>query len=476
MGIIGIGMLGFLAWSTPILASAWAQESDTWSLQRRDWEWTEGRDPNRLVVKFTDDSGITLEHLPPEWEGLFVDATTVFSQSSIELERTWRQLQKSHPNISDLRTYVYLEWTDPAAIERIALQLKNDPRIEHLYRAFAHQDPPSSVSVSFGRPPSETPDFFAQQRYFQPAPVGFGFEYAESWTRGSGIRIVDIEYAWDPTHEDLQNGPQEHAWGWNYNRYQYHGNAVLGQLVAGDNGYGVRGTSLDAEVLMVSPFPSVDNYNVADAILSSADFLTDGDVILIEQQFSAFGNYCPVEVDPSVFDAIQWVVAQNIVVVEPGGNGSQDLDDPQWGGWFDRSVQDSTAIMVGGGTVGNSFQEPWEWAGGSSYGSRIDVQGWYEQIVTVGGEGMADLYLPNQNLQQAYTGRFGGTSGASPQVVSVVAAMNSLSIERYNQPWKPLELRTLLSASGQAQPFEDAQQYWIGPMPNLQQLLWYWGM
>ena len=50
-----------------------------------------------------------------------------------------------------------------------------------------------------------------------------------------------------------------------------------------------------------------------------------GDVVLIEQQTSAFDGYCPMEYVPSVFDAIQWLVAENINVVEPSANGSQDL-------------------------------------------------------------------------------------------------------------------------------------------------------
>ena len=69
---------------------------------------------------------------------------------------------------------------------------------------------------------------------------------------------------------------------------------------------------------------------------------------MIEQQTAAFDAYCPMEYVPSVFDAIQWLVAEDISVVEPSSNGAHDLDAEYWEGWFDLDVQDSGAIMVGG--------------------------------------------------------------------------------------------------------------------------------
>ena len=77
----------------------------------------------------------------------------------------------------------------------------------------------------------------------------------------------------------------------------------------------------NAEALVISPYPEQDYYNVAAAIVASLDFLVAGDVVLIEQQTSAFDAYCPIEYIPSVFDAIQWLVAEEISVVEPSANG-----------------------------------------------------------------------------------------------------------------------------------------------------------
>ena len=124
--------------------------------------------------------------------------------------------------------------------------------------------------------------------------------------------------------------------------------------------------------------------------------------MLIEQQGFENNVFCPVEVDPAIFEAIQLAVAKGIHVVEPAGNGSVDLDAPMWDDWFDPNIQDSGAILVGAGASPYSLDEPRSWGNASSnYGSRIDVQGWVDSTVTVGGADMSDLFFPNNDVQQA---------------------------------------------------------------------------
>ena len=54
-------------------------------------------------------------------------------------------------------------------------------------------------------PPAITPDFTVYQGYLSPATNGIDALF--SWTvpggNGSGIKIYDVEYSWDQTHEDL---------------------------------------------------------------------------------------------------------------------------------------------------------------------------------------------------------------------------------------------------------------------------------
>ncbi|HNH46250.1 MAG TPA: S8 family serine peptidase, partial [Myxococcota bacterium] len=220
-----------------------------------------------------------------------------------------------------------------------------------------------------------------------------------------------------------------------------------------------------------------ENYDVAGAILAAAEELLPGDVLLIEQQGYVNGAYCPVSADPAVYDAITYAVAAGIVVVEPGGNGSSDLDARSWQGWFDRSVQDSGSILVGGGAGPDSGLplRSWMLSGGSSYGQRVDMQGWYTGIVTTAngdmGGSLADLALVGDDSAQGYTESFGGTSGASPMVASVAAAMQGLALAGHQPVWEPRELRAILVNSGTPQTGEPH----IGPQPDLRRLLRTWG-
>ena len=442
------------------------------NLRRIEWEWQEGREPETLVIKFSEESGIIwdgeqLVNLPKEWivwTDLLSDVQPRFSKSSYSLEAKRRKYD-SEERLSDLRTYVVLEGQE---FQGFAQAVENDHRIEHLYLAYSAQPPPIDI-------PPETPSFVEEQGYLAEALGGFDTNYAKLWPGGdgAGIVVVDIEYSWDPTHEDLvETAPQEVSWGWNSGDYAYHGNGVLGQLIAADNGYGVTGMIPAAEALIVPPYSAPNMYVVADAIENATDLLVAGDVILIEQQAYANGDYCPVEIAPAIFDVIQAATAQGIVVVEAGGNGYQDLDADYWDDWFDRSLQDSGAIMVGGGHSPLS-NAPRTWAG-SSYGTRIDLQGWYGEIATVGGTGLTDLFYPESDLQQAYTGSFGGTSGASPMVVAAVAIANSVSLNLSGEVWEPLELREALRVTGIPQPEDDP--YLIGPQPDMRRFLWAWGL
>lgn len=445
-------------------------------LKKIEWQWEEGREPHRLVVKFTEESNIYwsgqgLNQIPKEWQTLLAEETIQprFSRDSAAL---FQRQSKYDPNLtlSDLRTYIVVEREKSPLVsfDDVARILEDDPRIEHLYLAYAPQSPPNDI-------PPVTPDFTDEQGYLFDAPDGFDSDYAHNWSINTAeIRVADIEYSWDPTHEDLLSGPQEVFWGWNSGDYSFHGNGVLGELIAADNGYGVTGMVPNVEVVMVSPYSAPNDYTVADAIENATSFLGAGDVLLIEQQAYSHNNYCPVEVSPAVFDAIQHAVAQGIVVVEPGGNGGQNLDDEQWDDWFNREIQDSGAILVGGGAAPGGITQARSWTGSSSYGSRIDLQGWTESIVSVGGEGWADLFFPENDKRQAYTAYFGGTSGASPMIVSAVVFANALRLEREGLVWEPIELREMLKYSAIPQPSDDP--YWIGPQPDIRRFLWDWGL
>ena len=430
-----------------------------------------GRNPHRLIVKLAENRGFSIANSRiigpkplPVINELLEGSQPLFSRHarSTGVPRS--------AGAADLSLYRVISSADAALLGN---RLLNRPEVETAYLAPQPVPPPADI-------PPETPDFSFDQLYDQPGPDGFGFDRANDWPGGDGrnVMIADVEYGFDPMHEDLTSVTID-AFGPGFSDYQFHGNGVLGVLAAPDNGYGITGLVPAAPLMVVSPFSDPETYNVADAIDMAASMLTAGDVLLIQQQGWRNDTYTPVEVEPAVFDAIAAAVAAGIVVIEPAGNGACDLDDPIWEDAFNRAERDSGAIMVGGGASPLSGFEPRSYHPiGSCYGDRVDVQGWYDHMVTLsardGAPSFTDLFFPEADGRQAYTGQFGGTSGAAPLVAAIAAVMNSVAIETGSEPWDPLELRAVLSSTGHPQTGDGVEA--VGPQPDLRRLLRIYGV
>jgi hypothetical protein len=320
--------------------------------------------------------------------------------------------------------------------------------------------------------PAVTPDYTGNQGYLGPATDGVDALYSETLVggNGSGIKIYDLEYSWNQTHEDLSkaNGvtlllaPGETAVNYDTN----HGTAVLGELIADKDTKGVTGISWGADIGLV-PTLTNNGLNVANAILLAVDDGSPGDVILIEQQCSVcgLGSYGPVEWNQAEFDAIQTAVANRFVVVEAAGNGDVDLDQAVCLTRFDRTVRDSGAIIVGAGMPPGSGSDR-ERQQDSSYGSRVDLQGWGWNIMTTGyGDHYTNPDDPT-NPDYFYTSTFKRTSGASPIVAGAVANLQGIALNLFGTPLIPFQIRSLLEDTGSPQLGNTAEN--IGPRPNLQ--------
>ncbi|HVF91152.1 MAG TPA: S8 family serine peptidase [Blastocatellia bacterium] len=343
-------------------------------------------------------------------------------------------------------------------------------------------NPTLSTRAVTARADGEVPvprELEAFQGYLDPAPRGMDVRYA--WTlpggKGENIKLIDIEVNWNLNHQDLVEAasnsflvvrgvdPQPQ---FNVD----HGTAVLGELVAAPDGVGVTGIAHRAQLGLINPVSQGTAPKVADAIKMATRRLDPGDILLIEQQSLAGPRFdgltgrglLPIEFEKPVFDAIKAATSKGIIVIEPAGNGFENLDDPAYKGVFDRKVQDSGAIFVGAG-----LPEPGIYGAGpdrvkteeSNYGSRVDVQGWGRFVTTCGYGPLRREQGPNK----IYTDIFGATSAAAAMVAGAAGVLQSIIKERGLDPLTPAQLRQLLISTGSPQKGNLSQR--IGPRPDL---------
>jgi len=301
--------------------------------------------------------------------------------------------------LADLNLYYALPVTDTTR----AIQLVNALNALGVVE-IAYPEPlsePASVSTrpilgDIGRP---TPSFVANQGYLYATESHNGIDAVYAWTlpggAGQGVKFIDIELGWQTTHEDLISATLFDFGGSPYPDTD-HGTAVLGQVVADNDATGVTGIAHDVQygvqAIDFGGWP-----DVADSINTAAAQLSAGDIILIElhNPGPSSGEYClcncsqfeyiAMEYWQANFDAIQNAAAKGVIVVEAGGNGGMNFDNPIYGDAFDLNVRDSGAIVVGAGFSGSPGYTPARaphcW---TNYGSRIDVQGWGDSIWTLG--------------------------------------------------------------------------------------------
>lgn len=444
---------------------------------------------NVIEVKFKNGLGIRLRNgrpvdrndqalvSPQSRRALQAVARGEWSRSHSISETALAQLRdqaekRSAKPIPDLNLYFRLKLPDGMeAAEAIAL-FRGLDEVETAFPVPKPQPPP--FPPDYISPNDDNFDSTAglnrnvYQRYLDAAPAGLDFRFAWSPNggTGAGIKICDVEYGWNEDHADL---PEVTLLGdepddTNPASWWEHGTAVIGQLAALNNGWGVIGMAYDAEIYFAAADTQDGGYNVADAITRCADALDPGDVILIEQQTSGPNqNFVPMEWNKAVYDAIETAVATGIVVVEAAGNGSEDLDDSTYSTGNDghhpfEPENDSGAIIVGSANSPYT-SSPRSRRTSSTYGSTVDLQGWGHDILTTG---YGTYYsAEGQNLWYRHT--FGGTSGASPMVTAAAAILQSTYVARDGSPASPATVRTLLRDTGTPQAGSDT----IGPQPNL---------
>lgn len=330
-------------------------------------------------------------------------------------------------------------------------------------------------------PPAYVQDYRAPAAW---TPTGTAHDYfagASIFGKGLGVRIVDLEYSWNYNHADISKAAASQINVDVVDPFSDddHGTAVIGMLSADDNGWGVRGLCPDALLHTCGTyFGNPPMFNPAGAILVALNLLPPGNVLLLELQWDYLdpntttpeGDLIPIEwwtdtyPDPQtanpVYSAIQLATANNQYVIEAAGNGYYDLDSLTF-------VGDSGAFIVGAGGAypGGAYPEgDLERLSFSSFGSRVNLQGWGENVITTG---YGDLYQEGATNDLDYTQTFRGTSSASAHVAAAVACYAAWHNPTYG-PLAPGLLRDRFQLHGTDQvmgPFGH-----IGPRPDLLRL------
>jgi len=441
-------------------------------------------------------SGAKVDKLEGLLKGRKASIRPLFGREE-RIQRDMGAVLAAAPTISlpEMSTFYRVEARD-SVLDDLAAELREEEIVQTAY-----VKPPSAppirtddiAPVSQVAPPIVTPDFTSRQGYLDQAPDGIDARYA--WAvpggKGQGVGIIDIEGAWRFTHEDLlQNqggvigGTQYTSLGW-----RNHGTAVVGEIGADENTFGVTGICPEANVRAIA----IGNLGSAAAIRLAAQSLNPGDIILIElhragprHSFQARNDqlgYIAVEWWPDDFAAIVFATGLGVIVVEAAGNGAEDLDDTlynsrpvgfpaTWQNPFDPSNPQSGATLVGAGapppgTHGRNHGADRSRLGFSNYGSRVDAQGWGREVTTTG---YGDLQNgPDED--EWYKDTFSGTSSASPIVVGALGCMQGALNAANQTPLNPATATNILRSTGspqQNEPGRPATQR-IGNRPDLRQ-------
>ncbi|MEW5676232.1 S8/S53 family peptidase [Flavobacterium enshiense] len=374
------------------------------------------------------------------------------------LSQEARRISKSDAAVQKLKKILKVQLDNPTneRLLEVAAKLEQFSEVEYCaLMSLKPIAPPTDIAPT-------TNNYEVNQTYMGANP-GVNMNYA--WglgLSGSGIRVRDVEYGFNPNHEDLNSVNVSIAPGMTINAsastaYTEHGTSVFGIVMADKGTYGISGMAYGAQEMILFPEWQQSGYNRINAITQAIAASQAGDVILYEMQTYGQGsNYVPAEFDQVVWDLTKAATDAGIIIVEAAANGNQNLDSGYYASYMARG--NSGAILVGGGRANASHNR----ISYSTYGSRVDVQGWSEGVFACG---YGDAVQVGGDFNQGYT-NFSGTSSATPIVASCVIVLQSYYRSLTGNYMTPSEMRQLLRSTGIPQGTGVTGN--IGPLPNMQ--------
>lgn len=371
------------------------------------------------------------------------------------------RISKSDFYVQKLKRIYHVEFNvQPVDFTVFIEKLKAFQEIEYCYEMNNSPiKPPTDIAPA-------TTNFEVNQTYLGPNP-GINMQYA--WNlglSGTGIKVRDIEYGFNANHEELNSVNVSVAPGMTISSsatiaYTEHGTSVFGIIMADKGSYGVSGLAYGAQEMVLFPEWQQSGYNRVFAVSQAIQNSQPGDVIIYEMQaYDASSNLLPAEYDLTIWNLTKAATDAGIIIVEAAANGTRNLDSPTYATYMNRG--NSGAILVGAGTSDLNHEK----MSYSNYGSRVDVQGWGQNVLTSGFTGV--YFLVGGDLNQGYT-NFEGTSSATPMVAGCVIVLQSYYHSLTGNYLSPLEMRNLLINTGIPQ--GNSAMGNIGPLPNMQAAL-----
>jgi hypothetical protein len=180
----------------------------------------------------------------------------------------------------------------------------------------------------------------------------------------------------------------------------------------------------------------------------------------------------PIEAYDAEYEAIRLATALGVIVVEAGGNGTDNGSTPALNldtyttlsglAILNRDpanpdFRDSGAIIV----TAASSTAPHTRLAYAPHGRRIDCYAWGQNINTLDSD--------DDGATTAYTTGFGGTSGASPIITGAALAVQGRAESQLGFRFSPRQMRAILSdpTPGRNTPASAAETTQINVMPNL---------
>jgi hypothetical protein len=287
-----------------------------------------------------------------------------------------------------LQRYVGIDTNDPPLV-RDLLQAERREETELVYIEGATGVTSEPVTFNFDNWSAIHLDYLGLE----------GIDIRGLWSRMVhpllSVRFAEVEIDWSLTHQFL-GGLIDGACHDNMFGFADHGTAilsvilsVLGKPFANAPESTPWGPATEGHVVSsVAPMvnsPFMPNPVNEAAIVEAAGTLQAGDVLLleIEKTPNGFPKPLPIEAEQATWDVIRAVTANQVIVIEPAGNGGVLLDNIVLdNGVFSTKqllpdgslhpfvdpARDSKAIMVGAGDALNRYAP----LGSSNLGQRVD--------------------------------------------------------------------------------------------------------